>query len=115
MQLCKRREAGHDQLPIAETASAIAEARPPAESYQRNIDELRYMMSDLDPGIVSLLDTLATEEGRTREEILEAGQEDIRALADVAEAVLAAGQVCVIGSEEKIEEEKEMFGEVTSF
>ena len=52
---------------------------------------------------------------KEREEILEAGQEDIRALADVAEAVLAAGQVCVIGSEEKIEEEKEMFGEVTSF
>ena len=52
---------------------------------------------------------------RSREEILEAGQEDIRALADVAEAVLAAGQVCVIGSEEAIDAEKEMFGTVTRF
>ena len=52
---------------------------------------------------------------KEREEILEAGQEDIRALADVAEAVLAAGQVCVIGSEEAIDAEKEMFGTVTRF
>ena len=28
------------------------------------------------------------------------------------EAVLAAGELCVIGSEEKIEEAKEMFGEI---
>ena len=33
----------------------------------------------------------------------------------MTEALLAAGQICVIGSEEKIEEEKELFETVTSF
>lgn len=50
-----------------------------------------------------------------RREILEASQEDIRRLARVVEAVLEAGQLCVIGSEEKIEEEKEMFETLTNF
>lgn len=47
-----------------------------------------------------------------RMDILKAEQKDIRALAEVVEAVLAAGQMCVIGSEEKIEKQKEMFAEV---
>lgn len=47
-----------------------------------------------------------------RMDILHAGQEDIRALAPIVEAMLSAGQICVIGSEEKIEEQKELFGEV---
>ena len=47
-----------------------------------------------------------------REEILNAQQEDIRALAEVVEAMLNAEQLCVIGSEEKIEEQKELFREV---
>ena len=47
-----------------------------------------------------------------RSQILHAAQEDIRALAAVVEAMLKAEQICVIGSEEKIEEEKEMFLEV---
>ena len=49
---------------------------------------------------------------KEREEILNAGQEEIRALADVVAATLAADQLCVIGSEEKIEEQKALFGEV---
>lgn len=49
---------------------------------------------------------------REREQILTADQEDIRALADVLQAVLDADQLCVIGGEEKIEENKEMFMEV---
>jgi len=49
---------------------------------------------------------------KERMEILSATQEDIRALADVAEAVLAQDQVCVIGNETKIEEEKNVFAEV---
>ncbi|CUX39369.1 insulinase family protein [Clostridium sp. C105KSO13] len=49
---------------------------------------------------------------KERMEILEADQEDIRRLSKVVEAVLSANQFCVIGNEEKIEEEKEMFGEV---
>ncbi len=49
---------------------------------------------------------------KEREEILNAGQEEIRALADVVAAMFAADQLCVIGSEEKIEEQKALFGEV---
>ena len=49
---------------------------------------------------------------KEREEILNAGQEEIRALADVVAAMLAADQLCVIGSEEKIEEQIALFGEV---
>lgn len=52
---------------------------------------------------------------KERNQILDARQEDIRALAKVAEAVLAANQLCVIGSEEKIEECREMFGTVAGF
>ena len=52
---------------------------------------------------------------KEREQILDAGQEDIRALAQVAEAVLKADQFCVIGSEEKIEENRDMFQTVTGF
>ena len=50
-----------------------------------------------------------------RNQILDATQEDIRALHRVAEAVLKADQLCVIGGEEKIEENKELFGTVTGF
>ena len=37
---------------------------------------------------------------------------DIRALADIVQAVLDAGLICVIGSEEKIEQQKQLFEEV---
>ena len=47
-----------------------------------------------------------------RMEILSAQQEDIRKLADVVAAVLEAEQLCVIGGEEKIEEQKKLFKEV---
>ena len=50
-----------------------------------------------------------------RNQILDATQDDIRALYKVAEAVLKAEQLCVVGSEDKIEENKELFGTVTSF
>ena len=49
---------------------------------------------------------------RERAQILDAGQEDIRALADVLRAVLNEHSLCVIGSEEKIEENRDMFMEV---
>lgn len=52
---------------------------------------------------------------KERAQILDAAQEDIRALAKVAKAVLAADQLCVIGGEEKIEEDKELFADVTKF
>ena len=47
-----------------------------------------------------------------RAQVLDAQQEDIRALADVVRAMLDQQLLCVIGSEEKIEEQKEMFMEV---
>ncbi len=50
-----------------------------------------------------------------RNQILDATQEDIRSLSRVAEAVLKANQFCVIGSEEKIEEDRDLFETVTKF
>jgi len=47
-----------------------------------------------------------------RAQVLDATQEDIRALAEVVEAVLAAEQICVIGNEEKVEAQKDLFKEV---
>lgn len=47
-----------------------------------------------------------------RAQILDAQQADIRALFRVLEAMLKENSLCVIGSEEKIEENKEMFMEV---
>lgn len=47
-----------------------------------------------------------------RMQILDATQEDIRNLAEVVEAILHANQLCVIGSEEKIEEQSLLFEEV---
>lgn len=50
-----------------------------------------------------------------RSQILDATQDDIRALYRVVEAVLKADQLCVVGSEDIIEENKELFKTVTSF
>ncbi len=50
-----------------------------------------------------------------RREILDASQEDIRKLAAVVEAMMEAEQICVIGSEDRIEENREMFLQVTKF
>ena len=47
-----------------------------------------------------------------RAQVLDAQQGDIRALAGVVRAMLDQHLLCVIGSEEKIEEQKEMFMEV---
>lgn len=52
---------------------------------------------------------------KERCQVLDATEEDIRALADVVEAMLEADQICVIGSEEKIEAGEEMFDTITTF
>ena len=49
---------------------------------------------------------------KERLEILHATQEDIRKMARIVEAVLSDDLLCVIGNEKKVEEAKEMFGEV---
>lgn len=51
---------------------------------------------------------------KEREQILNATQEDIRALADIVAAVLKNNYFCVIGSEEKIEEQNDLFMEIRS-
>ena len=48
---------------------------------------------------------------KERNQILDATAEDIKGLADIVEAVLDAKCFCVVGSEEKIEEQKELFME----
>ena len=50
-----------------------------------------------------------------RSQVLDATQDDIRSLARVVEAMMKAEQICVIGSEDKIEESKDMFESVTKF
>ena len=51
---------------------------------------------------------------KERAEVLDATKEDIRALAEIVEAILKNNYFCVIGSEEKIEEQKELFMEIRS-
>ena len=59
--------------------------------------------------IAGVTDEMAAKE---RYEVLHCTEEDIRALAPIVRAVLDCGQICVLGSEEKIEEAKELFTEV---
>lgn len=47
-----------------------------------------------------------------RDQVLDATQDDIRALAPLVRAVLDTGSFCVVGNEEKIESNREMFGTV---
>ena len=51
---------------------------------------------------------------KTRNQILDASQEDVRALAPYIEAILSRGALCVVGNEEKIQAEKEIFSSITS-
>lgn len=47
-----------------------------------------------------------------RDEILNVTQEDIRNLADIVQAVLDTGALCVIGNDEQIKADRGMFGEI---
>ena len=49
---------------------------------------------------------------RERDQVLGAQPEQIRALAPAVRAILEAHAVCVVGNDGRIEEEKELFGEV---
>ena len=51
---------------------------------------------------------------KERDQILNASVEDIRALAEIIEAVLAADQICVVGSESKVSEASDILMEVKS-
>ena len=49
---------------------------------------------------------------KERNEIINVTQEDIRSLHELVQAVLKEGNICVIGNESKIEEDRELFKEV---
>ena len=49
---------------------------------------------------------------KERDQILSADQNSIRALEPLLQAVLDHGNICVIGGEEKIQSEKELFEQV---
>lgn len=80
------------------------------------ISELDTPMTPSSKGILSLEAWFShiTEEELKKErmQILNAQPEDIRALGDVVACMLDQNRICVIGSEEKIEQEKELFLEV---
>lgn len=44
-----------------------------------------------------------------RDQVLACSGEDIRAVADMAEAIASTGSICVIGNENHIREEKDLF------
>ena len=49
---------------------------------------------------------------KEREQILDVTQEDIKALADIVQAVLDTKALCVIGNDQQIRAQESMFGEV---
>ncbi|MDY3919083.1 MAG: insulinase family protein [Candidatus Limivivens sp.] len=49
---------------------------------------------------------------KERDQVLDADQESIRALAPIVEAILKEGAFCVVGGEEKLEQEKALFKEL---
>ena len=51
---------------------------------------------------------------KERDQVLSAGVKEIQALADIVQAVLDADLICVIGNENKIEEDKELFKTIKS-
>ena len=66
-----------------------------------------------DRGLSAYLSHVSNEMlAKERAQILSAQPEDIRALAPIIRAVLEKESLCVIGSGEKVEANKEMFGEV---
>ena len=49
---------------------------------------------------------------RERDQVLSATAEDIRALADYIEAIVSQENICVVGSENAIDAEAGLFGQV---
>ena len=49
---------------------------------------------------------------KKRNQILDVTQDDIRALADILDSILKTGAFCVIGNEQQIEADHNMFKEV---
>jgi len=56
--------------------------------------------------------TTAEDLQKQRDDILEVSKDDIRSLSEMIRAILDTGNICVIGSENKIEENEDLFTEV---
>lgn len=80
----------------------ISNMDTPLTPYQKGVRGLTAYMTDIS------MDMLQKE----RDQVINVTAEDIRALADVVEDTMAQGYLCVIGNEDKIQEQKEMFQEV---
>lgn len=68
-------------------------------------------MRNLSAYLSGMTDEMVQKE---REEILDVTQEDIRALAEIVQAVLDTDALCVIGNDEQIKADSQMFKEVKS-
>ena len=80
-----------------------------------NMDTPLYPEGKGQRAITAYLKRLTLEELQAeRDEILSATDEDIRKLADLIEAVLSDGNLCVIGNENNIQKEKELFMNIRS-
>lgn len=78
-----------------------------------NIDTPRTPRMKGDVSMGAYLTGLTEEDAqRQRNEILGATQEDIRRLSGIVKAIMDCGNLCVIGSETKIEQNKDLFLEV---
>ena len=65
--------------------------------------------------MVAYLTGISQEEmQKTRDQIIDATPADIRALAPLVKAVLTDNSICVIGNEDAIEKEKDLFDSVES-
>ncbi|MCR5668994.1 MAG: insulinase family protein [Lachnospiraceae bacterium] len=80
----------------------ISNMDTPLTPYQKGVRGLTAYMTDIS------MDMLQKE----RDQVINVTAEDIRALADVVADTMAQGYLCVIGNEDKIQEQKEMFQEV---
>lgn len=54
------------------------------------------------------------DDSKERNQVLDATEETIRSLAGYIETMMDAGTVCAIGNDRKLEEEKELFKQVSS-
>jgi Zn-dependent M16 (insulinase) family peptidase len=86
---------------IIGTIGMIDVPKTPAQEGQRC---LRHYLSDVTDEEVQ----------KTRDQILDATQDDIKALAAPVKAIIDQNNICVIGNEEKVESEKELFKNVES-
>lgn len=81
---------------IIGTVSELDTPLPPSAKGQRSVSAY---LSELTVDMVQ----------KERDEVINAAPEDIRSLAGIVEAVLSGNCLCVIGSEEALEAEKDLF------